>query len=262
MNCREIEEQEILEAYLLDQLTEPERADFEQHYFECASCFSQLQNGLIVQEELRRQPRMRTQVSGAFLRRVWVWTPAFVMLTVLISVGIWWYSVRKHQASQQASSSPVRVNPGVSVPLSAAPSFEELARVDPPEYSAVVLRGTEDEAHETFHKAMQHYLKREYANAIPGLHAAAKASPRTARFNFYLGACYLLADQTDLAIESFHKTVSLDDPAYSEPAHFYLAKAFLRKKEVAAAEDELQAAIRLHGSKAVEAREILAQLRK
>ena len=266
MNCKEVEEQDVLERYLLDRLTESQRDEFEEHYFECQSCFSQLRTGLTVQEELRHQPLMPTQAGGGLLRRVWVWTPAFVTLALLFGAGIWWYSARKHQSPQQVSSSPPRANPEVSgqsqPPSPAAPSLEELAHVEPPPYAAVVLRGAQDEAHETFHKAMQYYLRGDYANAVPGLRAAAKASPRTASFNFYLGACYLLTDQTEAAIESFRKTVSLGDPAYSERAHFYLAKAYLRKKEVSPAEDELQKTIRLRGSMEAEAGEILRQLRK
>jgi TolA-binding protein len=137
-----------------------------------------------------------------------------------------------------------------------------LARVEPPPYAAVVLRGAEDEAHEDFRNAMQYYVKGDYAQAIPDLRATVKTSPGTARFSFYLGACYLLDDQTDSAIESFRKTVSLGDPTYLEPAHFYLAKAYLRKKDLPNAERELQTTIQLHGSKEEQASEILRQLRR
>ena len=266
MNCREVEEQDILERYLLDGLTEPQRDEFEKHYFECSSCFSRLQTGLTVQEELRRQPRALGQAGGALLRRAWHWTPLFAALALLFAVGIWRYSARDHQPQPQVSSSPPKMNPEGSVPSQspspATPSFDQLARVEAPPYSAVVLRGAEDQPQENFRKAMQRYLSGDYANAIPGLRAAAKASPRTASFNFYLGACYLLTDQADLAIDSLRKTISLGDSAYSEPAHFYLAKAYLRKREVSAAEDELQTAIRLGGSRAAEAGDILRELRR
>ena len=266
MNCREVEERDVLERYLLERLTEPERDEFEEHYFECASCFSQLQTALTVQTELRHQPPAPAPVGGALLSRVWAWTPAFAALALLLVAGIWWYSARRHQSSQQVSSSPPRANPAVSgqsrPPSPAAPPLEELARVGPPPYTAVVLRGAEDEAHESFRKAMQYYSKGGYANTIPGLRAAVKASPRTASFNFYLGACYLLTDQPDSAIDSFRKTISLGDPAYSELAHFYLAKAYLQKRDVSTAEGELRTTVRLGGSRAAEAAEILRQLGK
>jgi TolA-binding protein len=266
MNCREVEEQDISERYLLDRLSELEREEFEKHYFECASCFSQVQTGLALQAELRHQPLMPAQARGASLRSMWAWTPAFVASVLLLVVGIWWYSSHNRQPSQQASLPPPKASseaPVQSQPSSpAAPSFEELARVEPPPYSAAVLRGAENEGQEAFRKAMQFYLKGDYAHAIPGVRAAAKTSPETASFNFYLGACHLLVGQTDPAIVSFRKTVSLGDSAYSESAHFYLAKAYLRKKEVTSAEDELQKTVRLHGSLEAEAREIIRQLRK
>lgn len=266
MNCKEIEERNVLEEYLLDRLTESERDEFERHYFECELCFSQLQTGLALQAELRREPAVRSQEAGANLRRMWAWTPAFVTVALLFAVGIWWYSGRRPQSSLQVSSSPGKTNPEATVqsqpPPSAASSLDKLARVEAPPYTAAVLRGAEDEAHETFHKAMQYYVKRDYKRAIPALQAAVKASPGTARFNFYLGASYLLTDQNDSAIESFRKTISLGDPTYSEPAHFYLAKAYLRKKDVSSAVDELQTTIELHGSKESESSEILHQLRR
>jgi tetratricopeptide (TPR) repeat protein len=264
MNCKEVEERGILEGYLLDRLAESEREEFEKHYFECGVCFSQLQTGLTAQAALQHQPVMQARPRGASLRRTWVWPSAFVPIVLLFSAGIWWYSAQKRQPSQQVASSPPTASPEASVQSQppSAPSLEELARVTPPPYSAMVLRGAEDEGQDAFRKAMQFYAKGDYANAIPSLRAEAKASPRTASFNFYLGACYLLTGQTDPAIESFRKTVSLGDPVYSESAHFYLAKAYLRKKEVAGAEDELQKTVRLHGSLETEAGEILRQLRK
>lgn len=266
MDCGEVEDQEISERYLLNQLTELEQEEFEKHYFECRSCFFQVQTALALQAELRHQPLMPAHPRGARLRRRWAWTPAFAAFVLLFGVAMWWYSSHNRQPSQRASLPPPKASPEASVqsqpPSPAAPSLEEFARVEPPPYSATVLRGAENERQETFHKAMQFYLKGDYARAIPGLRDAANANPRTPSFNFYLGACYLLTNQTDLAILSFRKTVSLGDPEYSESAHFYLAKAYLQKKEIAAAENELQKTVQLHGGLEAEAEAILRQLRK
>jgi len=264
MTCNEVQEREILEGYLLDRLAEPEREEFEKHYFECASCFSQLQTRLAVQTELQRQPVMPARARGAGFRLVWVWTPAFAAVAVVLAAGIWWYSAREQHASQQVSLSPPKTGPEVSLPSPPPPppSLEELARLEPPPYSEVVLRGGEDEGQEAFRTAMLNYPKKNYAVAIPGLRAAVKASPQNPRFNFYLGACYLLTGQTDPAIASFRKTISLGNPAYSESGHFYLAKAYLEKKEVSAAEEELQKTVQFHGSREKEAEEIRRQLGK
>jgi TolA-binding protein len=264
MNCLEVEEQDILERYVLDRLTDPERDAFEQHYFACDSCFSQLQDALALQEELKQRPLVRTQTGGAFLRQLLPWTPAFATLALLLAAGIWWYAGRGGEPGHRASV-PAVSNPRASTQTRSstpAPSLEELARLAPPPYSAVVLRGAEDEAQVNFRKAMRHYLEGDYAGAIPGLRAAVKASPETARFSFYLGACYLLTSQADSAIASFHKVISLDDQGYSPPAHFYLAKAYLRNKDVSRAEEELRAAAQRGGNHAAEATEILRRLGK
>lgn len=266
MNCEEVEEREILEEYLLDRLTEPDREEFEKHYFECASCFSQLQTRLAVQAELQRQPAIPARARGAGFRLAWAWTPAFVTVALLLAVGVWWYSAQKHTPSQRASSSPPVANPEVSAPStppsSTAPSLEALARVEPPPYSEKVLRGAEDKGQEAFRAAMQNYLKEDYAKAIAGLQTAVKANPQAANFNFYLGACYLLTGQTDPAIVYLRKTISLGNLTYSESAHFYLAKAYLKKKELSAAEEQLQETVQLHGSRETESEEILQQLAK
>ncbi len=259
MDCKQIEEQEVLERYLLDQLNEEELEEFEQHYFECGACFSQLQTTLTVRSELRHHSPARARVRVAFLRGTWAWAPAFLTVVLLFAVGMWWYSARS-RPSRQVSSQPRAINPAPTV--SSVPALEQLARVEPPPYFATALRGADDEAHEQFRSAMQSYSKGNYAKAISGLRAAVKNDPQVVSFNFYLGACYLLTGESDSAVIFFRKTISLDDPTYSEQAHFYLAKAYLKKQDVAGAQKELQATVRFHGVKETEAGQLLRQLRK
>ena len=78
MDCKDVEERDILEQYLLDRLTDSERDEFEKHYFECASCFSRIQTGLAVQAGLGRQPELPAKTRAVFWGRPWSWTPAFV----------------------------------------------------------------------------------------------------------------------------------------------------------------------------------------
>ena len=49
---------EILESYLLRRLIEEDRDAFEQHYFECARCFDELQTLQAIRDEL---PRARVE---------------------------------------------------------------------------------------------------------------------------------------------------------------------------------------------------------
>jgi tetratricopeptide (TPR) repeat protein len=261
MNCSDVEEKDLLESYVLDRLTDSEREAFEQHYLECDSCFAQLETGLALREELRRLPLTQKPARAAFFGKMTIWVPVFAALALLFAVGAWWQTRRKPQQSQLAAAPPI-VSRTPSAPAQSLVSLDELARVEAPPYYESVLRGTEDDAQSSFRRAMGHYSRQDYAGAIPGLRAAVEASPQTARFNFYLGACYLLTTQTDAAIASFRNVISLDNPAYSEAAHFYLAKAYLQNKDVSDAEEDLRATVKLEGSKASEAQEILRQLGK
>src|SRR5947209_1005189 len=111
MNCRGVEEQDVLERYLLGRLTDVEREEFEQHYFECDSCLSQLQSGLALQEELGRMPPVRTREGRASFWRLRAWTPVFAVLAVVLAAGIWWYAARRAHSVQQALSSTLATNP-------------------------------------------------------------------------------------------------------------------------------------------------------
>ena len=266
MTCREVEEQDVIERYFLGQLTDLQRDEFEQHYFECDVCSSQLQTEYAIQEGLRHHPPPQSRESGAWIRHKWFWMPAFAFfasVALLLATGIWWHA-RKLRAQLAVSQIPV-TKPAAEPnrgPTTSGPNLEELARVQPPAYSAVLLRGAEDGAQIDFGNAMQHYLKGDYTDAIPGLLAAAKASPRTARYPFYLGACYVITGQTDAAIASLQGAISLNEVHYSQQAHYYLAKAYLQKKDVSRAKEQLRLTVKLGGSMAADAEEMLRQLDK
>jgi tetratricopeptide (TPR) repeat protein len=261
MNCRDVEENDILESYVLDRLTDSEREAFEQHYFECDSCFAQLETGLAVREELRRLPVTQKPKRAVFFRRIEIWVPVFAALVLMFGIGLKWQTGRKQQQSKLAALPPIVSRPPSAPPQSLV-SLDKLARAEAPPYYESLLRGAEDDAQSSFREAMRHYSRQDYAGSIPGLRAAVEASPQNARFHFYLGACYLLTTQTNSAIASFRRVIFLDNPAYSEAAHFYLAKAYLQNEDVSDAEEDLRATVKFGGSRAGEAQEILRQLGK
>ena len=263
MLCPDVEELEIAERYLLGRLSDRERDEYEVHYLECESCFSSLQTLRAVQDELRLQPAAGARTAPGWFRLP-VWLPAAAALFLLIGLGIRW---RTHRSPPPvlASSSPETSSPAARSfpsPSPAVPTLDRLARVVPPPYVAVTLRGPEDHAHEEFRKAMQSYVKGDFGTAIGGLRSAATASPQTPAYSFYLGACYLLTHQVENAVDALGKTVSLGDSAYLESAHFLLAKAYLAEARVPEAKVELQATVRFRGSKEAEARDILGQLER
>ena len=107
---------------------------------------------------------------------------------------------------------------------------------------------------------MRQYAKGNYAAAIPGLRAAADLDREDPQIAFFLAICYLLTNQTDLAVAGLRHVAALSDSPYLEEAHFYLAKAMLRQGDVKAARQELKRTIDRRGWHQEDARQILAQL--
>ena len=141
-------------------------------------------------------------------------------------------------------------------------SLEQLARVEPPRYEAPRLRSTPDEATARFQRGMGHYRKADYAAAVGDLRAAAELDPDAAHIRFFLGISHLMLGQDDAAIDRLRATIALGDSPYLEEAHLYLAKAFLRRKDLGAAETQLKTLIQLRGSGSDEAKHCSLQHEK
>jgi len=77
---------------------------------------------------------------------------------------------------------------------------------------------------------------------------------------FFLGISHLMLGQDDAAIAGLRATIALGDSPYLEEAHWYLAKAFLRRNDLRAAETQLRTLIDLRGSGRAEARRLLTQV--
>jgi tetratricopeptide (TPR) repeat protein len=180
----------------------------------------------------------------------WRWTAAMATAAVVILavLGIRW--------GMKPDLSPPAPPTQTMQPGPAGPSLAELARFDPPTYTPAVLRGAQDEAMRKFRAAMKHYRQGEYARAITGLREAAKLNPKDAGALFFLGVSYLLSGQTDDGIAALQQSVALGDTPYLEDAHYYLAKAFLHKNDLAGAEAELQKTVQLKGDLESKAQEL------
>jgi tetratricopeptide (TPR) repeat protein len=268
MDCGTVAREEILENYLLGRLSEADREAFEEHYFECARCFDDLQTLQAIQGELRLAgAQFEAETTRPFLR----WAPAAGFAAVLVlAVGVLlWTRWPAPPGSSEASKAqpPPRAQspekPRAEVPATSAasePSLDQLARVDPPQYEPRTLRGATDEATARFQRGMEHYRKADYGGAVADLRAAAELDPDAAHSCFFLGISYLMSGQDSAAIHWLRATIALGDSAYLEEAHMYLAKAFLRRKDVRAAETELNKVVQLRGSSSGQARQLLSQL--
>ena len=137
-----------------------------------------------------------------------------------------------------------------------------LARVDPPRYSATVLRGLADEATRRFQEGMKAYATRDFRGAVPILREAAALDPTRPDIAFFLGASELLSGNTAGAVKELSRTIALGDTPFLEEAHFYLAKAYLGRAEIQAARMELAAAAQSTGEAQQEAINVLAEIDK
>jgi tetratricopeptide (TPR) repeat protein len=250
MVCAQIEREEVVERYLTGSLRPEERESFEEHYFACEQCFAALQAHRALQAELSASPP-QIRAMPAPNPIAWRWTAAMAMAAVVILavLAIRW-GTKPHLSPSALPTQTMQAGP-------AGPSLAELARFDPPTYTPAVLRGAQDEAMRKFRVAMKHYQQRDYARAITGLREAAKLNPKDAGALFFLGVSHLLSGQTDEGITALQQSVALGDTPYLEEAHYYLAKAFLRKNDLAAAEAELQKTVQLKGDLESKAQQFL-----
>ncbi len=251
MDCNRVERDEIIERYLAGRVGRTEQEEFEAHYFSCPKCLERLQVSRLLQEKLWAEgdkiiQQTETPHRAGIRRRAWAFSAAAVVL-IAAAGALWWQlggPGRPPSATREVPS-----------------SLAMLARIEPPSYIPLSLRGAADEAAERFRLAMARYAKGGYGEAIPDLRAAAGLSPERASIRFFLGICLLLTWKTDDGIEELRKTVSLGDSAYLEEAHFYLAKAFLGKGDVGRAKVEFRWVVEKGSSLKEEAARILSQLR-
>jgi tetratricopeptide (TPR) repeat protein len=271
MDCARVAREEIAERYVVDGLSDEDRTAFEEHYFECASCFEELKALQAIQAELRL-PAADNEVSTrhSFLR----WAPAAgLAAAVVLAVGVVVWMRPSQPSRLPEATTTVQPSPGQTSErpqqpqqpggaVTPEPSLEQLARVDPPRYESPALRDVPDEATARFLRGMEHFRKADYMNAVENLRRAAESDPDAAHIGFFLGVTHLMLGQDDAAIDRLRATIALGDSAYLEEAHWYLAKAFLRRNDLGAAEAELRILIRLQGSASDEAGRLLAQVER
>jgi tetratricopeptide (TPR) repeat protein len=270
MDCARVAREETAERYVAGGLSDEDRDAFEEHYFECARCFDELQAVRAIQAELQRSStRHEPRTGRSFIR----WDPAAAGLAaaLVLAVGMvmWMRLPQPSRAPELTATEPPSRGQTADTPpppqqpdgaVTPGPSLELLARVDPPRYEPPTLRDVPDEATARFLRGMERYRKAEYAAAVEDLRRAAESDPDAAHIRFFLGVTHLMLGHDADAIDRLQATIALGDSAYLEEAHWYLAKAFLRRKDLGAAEAELKKLIQLRGSASDAAGRLLAQI--
>jgi TolA-binding protein len=293
MSCEQVLREELARRYLLGALSAADQEAFEQHYFECAGCFDELENLRLLRQALARDGAAGEAGSAARGGPApWRWAAAAAVVA-LVAGGLYLRFAGSNNApagpgggeglpaDQQPAvpAQPVAEAPGPPLPETAAsaqrpPSappvaagaaarsatLAALAVVHAPHYTPVVLRGALDEAARHFREAMRLYVTRDYAGAKRELLAAAALDRERPDIAFFLGICALLTDEPAAAIAELRRTIALGESPYLEEAHFYLAKAHMQRDELGDAAAQLEATVRLRGEREQEARELLQKL--
>jgi len=247
MDCTRFADDQIMERYLTNQLDDAEREAFEQHFFECDECFTQLEALQAAQKVLAAEPVSRAlQIEHPQRFRRWGWAVGAAAVVIIGLVAVLWWVMQ----------------PPVPGTASLSPVLAELAHIEAPYYEPVRLRGAQDEAQQSFRTAMEFYSADDLVSAIPGLEKAADLDPTAPNISFYLGSCYLLTGRTSEGVETIQHAIDLGDTPYLEEAFILVAKARLQNGDVAGAERAFEEAAGLGGDFELEARRALAKLRE
>lgn len=255
MDCRRIEAEGTIERYLNGRLSDQEETAFEQHYLGCARCFSDLQMQHAAALELNRRPLVIQPPKLRFASyRQWGLAAAAV---VLISIAALLFYRNQQKEFRITSEQQRAIQDDQAL-------IDQLAMVEqPPPYLPSTMRGgVGDRALEEFQSGMVQYRQGNYANAIPILTGASHFDADHQPTVFYLGICYLMTGKPDDCIRELSKLVAEASGPYQEESHWYLAKSYLKKKDLTAAQRELQATVTLNGPHASDARAALQTLQK
>src|SRR5207245_733767 len=118
-----------------------------------------------------------------FRSRPWVWIYVLTGVVMTIAIGVFaWLAVESRQDAGVSQSPHTGTIP--------VERFQLLAQFEPPLYSPEASRPSPHARQ--FQVAMEQYLKRDFAGAIPGLRASVAAQADDTEARFYLGVCSLL----------------------------------------------------------------------
>ncbi len=192
MNCTESDNRDWIERYLTGALAETDRERLEEHLLACETCQDQLEELALLRASLGEERwSVAEELRGSWLQWHWSWAAAAAAMLVL-AVTLW----------PRLADHPGRGEVEIA----------GLSAVDAPPYEPRILRSVNGDGEIRFQAAMQDYLEGSYAEAIPGLKDAVELDPELAKAHFYLGACYLLEDEPEKAINSLSRVAEVEDP--------------------------------------------------
>jgi len=179
---------------------------------------------------------------------LWIYLLAAVVMTIAIGVFVWLAIESRRDAGTSQAAQAGRI------PLE---RFQLLAQFEPPPYTP---GSTFDKPTRQFQEAMEHYLKRDFGGAIPGLRASIAAHGDGPQARFYLGICLLLAGDASAGVQNLQSVIDSGSTPYLEQARYYLAKGLLAKEDIPGARTQLEHAIAMHGNLEKQSKSLLTNI--
>lgn len=190
-------------AYVAGTLEPSARDAFEIHLLGCDACQEEVRLAAAVRGALRAPPR----------RRRWPWLLGTVGLAAAAVLAVVWTSSAGPSGKVRALGAVAQAPVYLGVPVRSVPP-QPRARAD-----------------SMFAAAMAAYAVGHYAESVRGLQAALAAGADSVPSLFFLGAGLLMTHQTDQALTAFRDLLGHGAGVYASEAHYYLAKALLRRGE-------------------------------
>ena len=216
MKCKEF--QSLIDAYLHEEIEEPQRERFEEHFFHCRKCFL----GLRINETLKNREFRVTLQEKPRLFVLKLFKPLLVMSSLFALIL---FSVLLVQQNRQARR------------------LQEISAFEIPPYHQGELRSTPGSgaaAEEIFSRSMQFLQKREFRTALDLLEQPPLAAGAYPKVEFFRAICYLGEDEPEKAAAIFDAIIRAMDPAYFDEALYYKGFVLLRQGQKQAARRQFE----------------------
>jgi tetratricopeptide (TPR) repeat protein len=262
MHCEQIVREGFSEKYVSGELGEADREAYELHYFECERCSNELEALVLLRAELERSAPRAGYVAARARHQSRLWLTLAAAAVIALAVAVFQWQRAPEPEAIVSESTPAEAMPAApeAASVDRIAVLARLAEVRAPMYRPPTLRSTPSPPVRRFREAMELYARGDYREAVPGLEEARALDATLPQVPFFLGACRLMTGEVDRAIDAWRAVIELGESAYLEESRFYLAKALLRKGDVAGARAELEATVALAGDREGEARDLLRQL--
>ncbi len=233
MKCDEFNN--LTDNYLLQELEDDAREQFEMHYFECDDCFAQLK----VKERLfSKEIPIVTGEKKAF--RLLRFKPAFILASVFLLVIISSITYVSKLNDQRRHD-----------------YLYQISAFSPPVYFEGETRNNQATA--LLPSAMKLYQKKEYAGALTLLKKIENGNDNP-QVTFFKGVCNLLLDVPEDALPHLNQIIQSMDPAYYDEAIYYKGIALLRMDQTDKALEQFRNLASMYSPYREKAKQIIGKI--